>query len=357
MNEDMNDERAEALLTGEDADGPLGATLSSMRRTLSESPAPAPGAALSEFVSTDLLATYVAEASPSTNPVKERKMNISAFVGTVAGKILIGATVAAASVGGVQASGVADIPGVDVLPFVDDHSEEVVDESYDSDDESSDSADHDETDDSSDVDHADSPDSPDSVDDADSDDDDSEDDDSDDASEDVFVVIDARTFDVAGVGTVTVEGDSDAGLSVTGTTAADGWTASIDTEGSGDAEVTFRSDEGDEEVEFEAEIDDGALRVRVRDSRAADSDHEAWYDESGNVIDAPLSDDESDEVDEADEADEAEETDEPDDESDQDGSDSDSSDDESEDEEELELEESKDPEETEPTETIDSTDS
>jgi hypothetical protein len=72
------------------------------------------------------------------------------------------------------------------------------------------------------------------------------------------------THDAADAGTVTVEVD---GLRVVVVAAdpADGWSAEIETDEPHEAEVNFRR--GGERVDFRAEIEDGRLKVRIRDRR------------------------------------------------------------------------------------------
>jgi len=120
MHEHLNDDEAERLLSEEAGSDPLAATLGSMRHHFESVTPPTPSGALSEFVSTDLIAEFTDPATLPTPTLKDRKkMSISTFVGTAAGKILIGTSVAAASVGGAQATGVLDVP---LLPDVSDES-------------------------------------------------------------------------------------------------------------------------------------------------------------------------------------------------------------------------------------------
>ncbi len=311
MHEHLNDDDAERLLSGEATGDPLAATLESLRHHY-RSVAPAvPGDALSEFVSVDLVAefTEATDASladapevadvielPSPNK-KDRKMSLSTLIGTAAGKVLIGATVAAASVGGVHAAGVIDVP---ILPDVEADEVDIVAGEPDvgddaliefGDDDDSDDDDSDDSDSDSDSDSDDGPDN-------DSDDDESDDDSDDDDSASgpaTLLVIEPTSFDVLDGGSVTIQGDSVNGLVVVDATPADGWTAEIDaSEEEGEAGVNFRR--GDERVDFRAEIEDGHLRVRFRDRRT-DSLEEVWFDEDGNVTTKPHSDDDSDDPD------------------------------------------------------------
>ena len=69
------------------------------------------GASLAEFIDVvDLTSTTVADTAPG----KKRKMitGISTFIATTTGKIVLGTTVAAASVGGAHAADLVDVPGL-----------------------------------------------------------------------------------------------------------------------------------------------------------------------------------------------------------------------------------------------------
>ena len=74
----------------------------------------------------------------------------------------------------------------------------------------------------------------------------------------------SSTHGVLDAGSVTVAVD---GLSVSVLSAdpSAGWTAEIETDEPGEAQVNFRN--GDARVDFRAEIEDGQLRVRIRDRR------------------------------------------------------------------------------------------
>ncbi|MEM7142898.1 MAG: hypothetical protein AAF548_17875 [Actinomycetota bacterium] len=108
---------------------PVADALRAARAELANVPAPVPSAALAEFLDVG----PVTEPIPLSAPVDEvldldagddstiRRpaliTTITAFVGTFAGKVVVGTTVAAASVGGAHATGVVDVPG---LPEIDD---------------------------------------------------------------------------------------------------------------------------------------------------------------------------------------------------------------------------------------------
>jgi hypothetical protein len=295
MHEHLNDDEAERFLSGEADGDPLSATLESMRHHFDSVTPPTPSDALSEFLSVDLVAEFTDSTPPTSPTIKDRtKMSLSAFVGTAAGKILIGTTVAAASVGGAQATGVVDLP---LLPDVDDQSVVEVDVADIGDDTVIEVA----TPVTDELPPAPAASSSDSLaDDSDSDDSVSDSDESDDTN----LVIAARTFDVLDVGTVTIQSDAVNGLTVVDTTTTDGWTVEIDNDSdssdddddddesdndeSHEVEVTFRN--GDDRVDFKAEVEDGALRIRIRDRRT-DTVEELWFDENGNPIADPGSDD------------------------------------------------------------------
>lgn len=129
---ELSDEQLAALLdSGSDAPAghPVADAIMRARRELGAEPVPTPGAALSEYLGVgrgtdpippsaadgDLFEVGAAvEPSPRRIPVLA---SLSAFVGTITGKIVIGTTVAAASLSGAHAVGVVDIPG---LPDIDD---------------------------------------------------------------------------------------------------------------------------------------------------------------------------------------------------------------------------------------------
>lgn len=113
------------------------------------------------------------------------------------------------------------------------------------------------------------------------------------------------THAVADVGAVVIE-VGPGGVSVVEVVALDGWTAQVSTDTPGEAEVYFRR--GDERVDFEAEIDDGRLKIEVRDRRLEDGgagdyrddDSEDDRDDSGSY---DSDDDDRDDDDSADDSD------------------------------------------------------
>ena len=72
---------------------------------------------------------------------------------------------------------------------------------------------------------------------------------------------------VSDAGTVSIV-ESGGLVTVVGVQPADGWEFTIQQNGTREAEVNFRR--GSERVDFKAEFEDGAVRIRVRDRRAAD---------------------------------------------------------------------------------------
>jgi len=89
------------------------------------------------------------------------------------------------------------------------------------------------------------------------------------------------TRDAAGVGTVTVAAS---GLSVrlVGSTATQGWSAVVERSSGQQVEVSFRGPEG--RVDVHAEVDDGQLRIRVRDRRTGLRTEEHVGDGAGPVV-------------------------------------------------------------------------
>ncbi len=83
------------------------------------------------------------------------------------------------------------------------------------------------------------------------------------------VPADGTTYDAGEAGTVTVVEDGGV-LSITATTTADGWTADIDDPQGREVEVDFT--DGAREIDFDAQLEDGQTRIRVRDDRDDDRD-------------------------------------------------------------------------------------
>ncbi|MDH3296631.1 MAG: hypothetical protein OER95_20105 [Acidimicrobiia bacterium] len=280
--DDLDETEVERLISGEDVTDPLAVTLQSMREHFASVRPPAPDTRLSALVSAESIDGYFESRSPATSRSTRNKkmMSLSTFVGTAAGKILIGASVAAASVGGAQASGVVDVP---LLP---DAAEET--SPTPTEDELAADAEVDVQFDTTTSTIASSTTVPTTT-----------------TTEHVdttiigpvgsnVVVISARSFDVLDAGQVTIEGDSVNGVAVLEAIPADGWTAEIELDELGEAGVNFRR--GEDRVDFRAEIEDGALRVRFRDRRI-DSVDELWFDEDGNVITEPSDNDSADDED------------------------------------------------------------
>ena len=99
----------------------------------------------------------------------------------------------------------------------------------------------------------------------------------------------SSTHAVLDAGSVTVAVD---GLSVSVVSADPnpGWTAEIETDEPGEAQVNFRN--GDARIDFRAEIEDGQLRIRIRDRRT-DTETET-FPNSDNPAATPTPDDDDD---------------------------------------------------------------
>jgi hypothetical protein len=307
--DELSDEQLAGLLDGgsTDADGhPVADALLRARRELGAEPAPAPGAALSEFLGvgrvTDPIppsafadddvidVTHESDSAPRRTPVLA---SLSTFLGTLAGKLLVGTTVAAASVTGAHAAGVVDVPG---LPEIDDSAvTETIDDPDDNrdlpadeadDDDLTDDDDSDDSDDDSDSDSdSDTDESDDSDDDSDSDSDSDTDDSDDDSDDDDPVTTSSTTtttttttttvaptgsitkaFTVPGVGTTTVNVVGGQ-ISLVSAVPAEAWT--LDEAGPDEDGVESTYVNGDLETRIDFEIEDGQLRVRVREENDA----------------------------------------------------------------------------------------
>ena len=117
MMDHFSDDEVEELLSGTGDPSPLGAALDSIRHHYASIPAADPGPELSEFVSLDLVESFSTPASVTDVVVdlsdasrQRRRLPIAAVAGTVVGKLVIGVSVAAASIGGFHAGGLVDVP-------------------------------------------------------------------------------------------------------------------------------------------------------------------------------------------------------------------------------------------------------
>lgn len=72
----------------------------------------------------------------------------------------------------------------------------------------------------------------------------------------------AFAYEVGDAGTITVESDG-TGLAITAVTASDGWAAEVEIAQGREVEADFRT--GDRRIQFNAELEDGQIRVRVRE--------------------------------------------------------------------------------------------
>lgn len=329
MNPDeLSPEQLAALLDADPAafpGHPVAEALRSARASLAAEAAPVPTAALSEFLAADPVVTpiplspspAVVDDLPVADESNKRRtpvlQTIAAFVGTIAGKVVIGTTVAAASVGAAHAGGVVDVPGlpeidepavVDIIDDESDDADEVEDpdvsddpdggdDSEDrgaSDDDSVDPDDSDDaSDDSDDTDDRD--DGDDDSDDGDDDRDDDSDDDDDGGGDDDDRDDDSPTTTTStapgsivdqqyrhtepGVGTsvVAVQGGQ---LVYVSATPAAGWTVSEAGPDEDGVDTSF--EQGELEVDIDFEIDDGRLRIRVRtENDATDEETEVFH--------------------------------------------------------------------------------
>jgi hypothetical protein len=141
---ELSDQQLAALLGGSaaDLDGhPVADAIGSLRADLASEPAPAAGAALSEFLAVGHVAPTLVSSVTDTTPVVVPLVDepdlrrtpvlatLSTFLGTLAGKLFVGTSIAAASVGAAHAGGVIDLPG---LPDIDtDAIVETIDDDFD----------------------------------------------------------------------------------------------------------------------------------------------------------------------------------------------------------------------------------
>ncbi len=107
----LTPETADQLLDGEILSpefAELAAMVGEVRQTVSSTPTPEVRGALAEFVG---LGTNESPAVPTTQPRRRSVIaEVMTFAGTVGGKLLIGGSLAAASVTGAQATGLVDLP-------------------------------------------------------------------------------------------------------------------------------------------------------------------------------------------------------------------------------------------------------
>lgn len=85
------------------------------------------------------------------------------------------------------------------------------------------------------------------------------------------VPADGTTYEAGEAGTVTVVEDGGV-LSITETTTADGWMADIDDPQGREVEVDFT--DGAREIDFDAQLDDGQIRIRLHDEVDDDDDRD-----------------------------------------------------------------------------------
>jgi len=109
MSDHLNDEAVEAFFSGHRRDQPLGELLASIADHYEAIPCPVPGPELAAFISTGALDDAELVDLIGARRRRQRAI-IAALTGTVVGKVMIGVSVAAASVAGMQASGIVDVP-------------------------------------------------------------------------------------------------------------------------------------------------------------------------------------------------------------------------------------------------------
>ncbi len=114
-----SDAQLDALLDGGDvfgASGGLSSTVMAIRRLTAETSEVAPSTAVSAFLAGITPVVDLTDSTGRANPGPRRRLRVvaasSAFVGTIGGKILLGAAMAAAAVGGAHATEVIDVPGL-----------------------------------------------------------------------------------------------------------------------------------------------------------------------------------------------------------------------------------------------------
>ncbi|MEO2124779.1 MAG: hypothetical protein ABGX65_01055, partial [Acidimicrobiales bacterium] len=278
MSKPLNDDEVEKILQGKATSRPLGAILESIRNHFASIDPAEPNDDLQRFVSVELL---------HASDTKDRKMlpALINFAGTVVGKVLLTTTVAAASVGGAHATGLVEVPvipevattivnvvadtAISVVEVIDvvipgniiADPEPVVSEPVVTEPVTPEPV-------------VPAPVNPEPVVTTTS---------TTTVAPAPRFVLAAQTFDVLEVGTVTVEGDSDAGLTILATTFAFGWDVEVEqTDLPGEVSVSFRS--GDDRVDFDALIVDDQLRVSVRDRRT-DTRGDQFFDADGNPVD------------------------------------------------------------------------
>jgi len=260
----MDDQSIDDLFASPSADaGDLGRALAAIRADLDRVEAPAPNAKLSEYVAVGLTPSADVPA-PRTVSVRAK---VAALVGTTAGKILLGATVAVAAAGGVQGTGAVDLPifgsGSEreqvTATALEDYSSSTTVETPASAGGSAGSAAPDST-------------APLVV--------------VDDAPADTYSV----GYEVPDVGAVTfvVTKGSPPSVAIGALSSAANWSGGQvdddDADGDDHAEVAFSN--GSDTVKVSAEFEDGLFRVYESDSRD-DQESETYYDDDGEQVSAP----------------------------------------------------------------------
>ncbi|MGI9608368.1 MAG: hypothetical protein ACR2P0_19720 [Acidimicrobiales bacterium] len=285
----LTDEELAALLSGgaiEDTDHPVGTFFADARREVDDLEAPAPNAALAEFLNvgvstphtTNLGADALEIIDLDTGAAPKRSTarmisTVSAFVATAAGKVAIGGTVALAAASGAHVAGVVDVPvlpdvnNTAVVEMADDESTGLAEDSSSSSSSTTSST----TSTTSTTAPAETP-------------------GADTAPNELAPADEQMVIDVPNVGSVTVV--AGANLSLADAAPLPGW--SVDEIEESPRKVEVRFSDGSNEVDVNVEFEDGAIRVRIRDE-AADSEETSWFDLDGvPLADEPIDDDDDD---------------------------------------------------------------
>lgn len=292
MHPDLTDSQLEQLLIGKIdrtlIDHPVAAVLTEGMETLRATSPASPSPALSEFVGvmscppTPIASppAPIVDLRPRSARKRKQKMisSFAALVATTTGKLALGATVAAAAVGGAQVTGI-----VDVVPDFAATTEVVA---------AGPAADDTETPDTTSVEQEapetsepNEPVAP-AISDVELGD---ADDDSDDFDE-VSTLNQTVVYPVEGVGTVTIVATD--GVLTMAAEANPGWTLVTDDDDDDDRDddelAEARFSDGTRDVKVKAEIEHGAIRITVRENGEK---VETYFDADGNPIDKPADSD------------------------------------------------------------------
>lgn len=320
-NHELTEDQLGAMLEGSldsaTVDHPVVAVFETTKATLRSIEAPAPSAALGEFVGVDpviqpielVTARLTAESSinevmldKATVPRRRKTMipALTAFIGTTIGKVALGGSVAFAATAGAHATGIVDVPGlpqqeVSVVDSIDD----------DSSDDGTTSTTAPATIVAAADDDVSAGSTPSTVVSSDSS-----------TSTSTTVVNSTSSTVVSGQGMLISVPVADVGVvdvSLSGggplpvaSSAVDGWTVRPDdSDEPGEIELIFS--DGSNRIDFSFEYDDGFGRARIRD-RAAGTERFLWYSlADGSLVREDTSDDDSDSDDSDDDRDDEDE--------------------------------------------------